>query len=81
LVRINCFLASLGGSPSLCAHVPIHTYKPNPPYHLTVNMPTSKSKTEKIEGVKKHNELVRAKKKATKERKSVALPAGYKKKK
>jgi hypothetical protein len=44
-------------------------------------MPTSKKKTEKIDGVKKHNELVRAKKKATKERKAVALPAGYKKKK
>jgi len=60
----------------------MHTYKagePRPlPRHL---MPTSKKKTEKIEGVKKHNELVRAKKQATKERKAVALPAGYKKKK
>jgi hypothetical protein len=44
-------------------------------------LPTSKSKTEKIEGMKKHNELVRAKKKATKERKAVTLPAGYKHKK
>jgi hypothetical protein len=41
----------------------------------------SKSKAEKLEGVKKHTELVRAKKKATKERKSVSLPAGYKRKK
>jgi len=44
-------------------------------------MPASKAKQEKIDGVKKHNDLVRAKKKATKERKSVALPAGYKHKK
>ncbi len=44
-------------------------------------MPASKSKQDKIDGVKKHNELVRAKKQATKERKAVALPAGYKKKK
>jgi hypothetical protein len=41
----------------------------------------SKSKQDKIDGVKKHNELVRAKKKATKERKAVSLPAGYKHKK
>jgi hypothetical protein len=44
-------------------------------------MPASKSKQDKINGVKKHNELVRAKKQATKDRKAVALPAGYKKKK
>ena len=44
-------------------------------------MSKSKSKSDKIEGVKKHKELVRAKKKATKERKGIALPAGYKRKK
>lgn len=45
------------------------------------NLSKSKSKADKIEGVKKHKELERAKKKATKERKAVALPAGYKRKK
>ena len=60
-------------------YIPIfHT---NTPIQEEPNMPTSKKKTEKIDGVKKHNELVRAKKQATKERKAVALPAGYKKKK
>ena len=44
-------------------------------------MPASKSKQDKIDCVKKHNALVRAKKKATKERKAVSLPAGYKHKK
>ena len=60
---------------------PIPIFHTNTPIHEEPNMPTSKKKTEKIDGVKKHNELVRAKKKATKERKAVALPAGYKKKK
>jgi hypothetical protein len=60
----------------------MHTYKAHHPRHLPrYTMPTSKSKQDKIDGVKKHNELVRAKKQATKERKAVSLPAGYKKKK
>jgi len=50
-------------------------------YKEVFNLSKSKSKANKIEGVKKHKELVRAKKKATKERKAVALPAGYKRKK
>jgi len=41
----------------------------------------SKSKLAKIEGLKKHKELQRAKKKATKDRQKVGLPASYKKKK
>jgi hypothetical protein len=44
-------------------------------------MSKSKSKADKIEGVRKHKELVRAKKMATKERKAVSLPAGYRRKK
>ncbi len=40
----------------------------------------SKSKEAKIEGLKKHKELERAKKKATQDRKKVTLPASYKKK-
>ena len=44
-------------------------------------MSKSKSKADKIEGIRKHKELVRAKKMATKERKAVTLPAGYKRKK
>ena len=44
-------------------------------------MSKTKSKADKAEGVRKHKELVRAKKKATKERKAVSLPAGYKRKK
>ena len=44
-------------------------------------MGKSKSKEAKIAGLKKHKELERAKKKATQDRKNVALPAGYKKKK
>lgn len=64
------------------ALISMHTYKAKELRPLArYFMPTSKKKTEKIEGVKKHNELVRAKKQATKERKAVALPAGYKKKK
>jgi hypothetical protein len=42
---------------------------------------SKRNKADKIEGVRKHKELVRAKKMATKERKAVSLPAGYKKKK
>jgi len=41
----------------------------------------SKSKLAKIEGLRKHKELQREKKKATKGRKKVGLPASYKKKK
>jgi uncharacterized membrane-anchored protein YitT (DUF2179 family) len=41
----------------------------------------NKSKADKIEGIKNHKEKERAKKRATKERKSVTLPASYKKKK
>jgi hypothetical protein len=41
----------------------------------------SKSKLDKIEGLKKHKEQERAKKRAKKERKKVALPASYRKKK
>ena len=44
-------------------------------------MARSKSKLAKIEGLKKHREQQRAKKRATKDRKKVALPASYKKKK
>jgi len=44
-------------------------------------MSKTKSKADKIEGIRKHRELVRAKKMATKERKAVTLPAGYKRKK
>jgi hypothetical protein len=44
-------------------------------------MGKSKSKSSKIEGLKKHKEQVRAKKRAAKERKKVALPASYRKKK
>ena len=44
-------------------------------------MSKTKSKADKIEGISKHRELVRAKKMATKERKAVTLPAGYKRKK
>ena len=44
-------------------------------------MARSKSKLAKIEGLKKHKEQQRAKKRATKNRKKVALPASYKKKK
>ena len=44
-------------------------------------MGKSKSKQAKIDGLKKHKEQERAKKKATKERKNVSLPASYKKKK
>jgi hypothetical protein len=44
-------------------------------------MSKTKSRADKIEGVRKHKELMRAKKMATKERKAVSLPAGYKKKK
>ena len=44
-------------------------------------MSKTKSKADKVAGVRKHKELVRAKKMATKERKAVSLPAGYKRKK
>jgi hypothetical protein len=44
-------------------------------------MSKTKSKADKIEGIRRHKELVRAKKMATKERKAVTLPAGYKRKK
>jgi hypothetical protein len=44
-------------------------------------MGKSKSKAAKIEGLKKHKEQVRAKKRAAKERRKVKLPASYKKKK
>ena len=44
-------------------------------------MGKSKSKEAKIAGMMKHKEQERAKKRATKERKNVSLPAGYKKKK
>ena len=44
-------------------------------------MPKNKGKSEKIEGIKKHKELERAKKKAKKERKNVALPKSYRRKK
>ena len=44
-------------------------------------MGRSKKKLAKIEGLKKHKEQQRAKKKATKARKKVALPANYRKKK
>ncbi len=43
-------------------------------------MGRSKSKEAKINGLKKHKEQVRAKKRATKERKKVALPKSYRKK-
>jgi hypothetical protein len=45
------------------------------------NTSKTKSKADKIEGVKKHKELMRAKKMATKERKAVSLPVGYRRKK
>jgi len=44
-------------------------------------MSKTKSKADKMEGVRKHRAQVRAKKMATKERKAVSLPAGYKRKK
>jgi hypothetical protein len=44
-------------------------------------MSKNKSKADKIEGVRKHKELVRAKKMSAKERKAVSLPAGYRRKK
>ena len=44
-------------------------------------MARGKSKLAKIEGLKKHKEQKRMKKKATKERKKVSLPKSYKKKK
>jgi hypothetical protein len=44
-------------------------------------MGKSKNKAAKIEGLRKHREQVRAKKKAKKERKKVTLPSSYKKKK
>jgi hypothetical protein len=44
-------------------------------------MGKSKSKAAKIEGLKKHKEQKRAKKRAAKERRKVKLPASYKKKK
>ena len=50
-------------------------------YQEVFKLSKSKSKADKILGVKKHKELERAKKKATKERKAVTLPAGYKRKK
>ena len=43
-------------------------------------MAKSKSKEAKIEGLKKHKEMERAKKQATKDRKNVSLPKSYKKK-
>jgi len=43
-------------------------------------MGRSKSKEAKINGLKKHKEQVRAKKRATKARKKVALPKSYRKK-
>jgi len=43
-------------------------------------MGNSKSKQKKIDGLKKHKEQKRAKKKATNERKKVSLPSSYKKK-
>lgn len=43
-------------------------------------MGKSKNKEAKIEGMKKHKEQERAKKKAIHERKKVTLPASYKKK-
>jgi hypothetical protein len=49
--------------------------------HGVLIMGRSKSKAAKIEGLKKHKEQVRAKKRAMKERKKVTLPASYKKKK
>lgn len=44
-------------------------------------MGKSKSKESKIEGMKKHKEQERAKKKARQERRKVTLPVSYKKKK
>ena len=44
-------------------------------------MGNSKGKAAKIEGIKKHKEKERAKKKAMKDRKKVMLPVSYKKKK
>jgi hypothetical protein len=44
-------------------------------------MGKSKSKAAKIEGLKKHKEQERAKKRAAKEKRNVKLPASYKKKK
>lgn len=44
-------------------------------------MGKAKGKAAKIEGMKKHKEQERAKKRATKERKKVSLPVSYKKKK
>jgi len=44
-------------------------------------MGKNKVKSMKIEGLKKHKEKERAKKKAAKERKKVTLPVSYKKKK
>jgi hypothetical protein len=52
-----------------------------PLQHGVFKMGKSKSKADKIEGLKKHKEQKRAKKRATKERKKVTLPASYKKKK
>jgi hypothetical protein len=43
-------------------------------------MGKSKKKAAKNEGLKKHREQVRAKKRAKKERKKVTLPASYRKK-
>ena len=37
----------------------------------------NQGKADKIEGVRKHKKLVRAKKMATEKRKAVSLPAGY----
>jgi len=48
--------------------------------HGVIIMAKSKNKEAKIAGLKKHKEQVRAKKRATKERKNVSLPASYKKK-
>jgi hypothetical protein len=50
-------------------------------HHGVLELSRSKRKLAKIEGLKKHREQQRAKKRKTKERKKVALPASYKKKK
>jgi hypothetical protein len=49
--------------------------------HGVLSMGNSKGKAAKIEGIKKHKEKERVKKKAMKDRKKVMLPVSYKKKK